>query len=113
MEHCHAHLLDQVRAALPPEKLLETLSQLYKNFGDLTRMKILFALFESELCVCALAELLNMEQSAISHQLHRLKTARLVCCRRDGKTVYYRLADEHIKTMISMGFDHITEEAQI
>ena len=113
MEHCHAHLLAQVRTALPPENLLESLSQLYKNFGDLTRMKILFSLFESELCVCALAELLNMEQSAISHQLHKLKSARLVCCRRDGKTVYYRLADEHIKTMISMGFDHITEEAHV
>ena len=112
MEHCHIELLQQVRSALPPESLLEKLAQFYKNFGDLTRLKILFALFESELCVCALAELLGMEQSAISHQLHKLKTARLVCCRRDGKTIYYHLSDEHIKTLISMGFAHLTEEAE-
>ncbi len=112
MEHCHTDLLHQVRSALPSEGLLERLAQFYKNFGDLTRMKILFALFESELCVCALAELLGMEQSAISHQLHKLKTARLVCCRREGKTIYYRLSDEHIKTLISMGFAHLTEEAE-
>ena len=110
MEHCHNDLLEHVRKTLPSEGLLEKLAQFYKNFGDLTRIKILFSLFEGELCVCALAELLNMEQSAISHQLHKLKDARLVCCRRDGKTIYYRLADEHIKTLISMGFDHLTEE---
>ena len=112
MEHCHTDLLDRVRSTLPAEGLLEDLAQFYKNFGDATRMKILFSLFESELCVCALAELLGMEQSAISHQLQKLKTARLVCCRRDGKTIYYRLADEHIKTLISMGFDHLTEEEE-
>ena len=112
MEHCHTDLLTQVHSTLPAERLLDDLAQFYKNFGDLTRMKILFALFESELCVCALAELLGMEQSAISHQLQKLKAARLVCCRREGKTIYYRLADEHIKTLISMGFAHLTEEAE-
>lgn len=113
MEHCHTDLLHRVQGAMPTETLLEKLAQFYKNFGDLTRLKILFALFESELCVCALAELLEMEQSAISHQLHKLKMARLVCCRREGKTIYYRLSDEHIKTLISMGFAHLTEEVEV
>ena len=109
MKHHHEQLVEKVRAQLPGDALIADLADLFKLFGDTTRMKILYALFESELCVCAIAELLGMEQSAISHQLKKLKAANLVGSRRAGKTVYYFLADEHVENLVSVGFEHLTE----
>ena len=85
------------------------MADLFKIFGDYTRIRILFVLFESEVCVCDLAQALDMTQSAISHQLKALKNARLVKSRRDGKTVFYSLADDHVKTIIDQGLEHILE----
>ena len=94
---------------MPKDNLLNELADFYKVFGDATRVKILCALLASEMCVCDLAELLGMTQSAISHQLRVLKQAKLVKNRRDGKTVYYSLADGHIQNIISQGMEHIQE----
>ena len=95
---------------MPSDELLCDLSDLFKVFGDTTRIKILYALFESELCVCAIADLLKMEQSAISHQLKVLKNNKLVGSRREGKTVYYYLLDEHVRSIIGQGYEHLTED---
>ena len=94
---------------MPDDGLLSDLADFYKVFGDATRVKILCVLLESEMCVCDLAELLGMTQSAISHQLRILKQMKLVKNRREGKTVYYSLADGHIQTIISQGMEHIQE----
>ncbi len=91
------------------ETELYDLAELFKVFGDTTRIKILFVLFERELCVCDLAQELNMTQSAISHQLKILKQSRLVKSRREGKSIFYSLADEHVKTIIAQGFEHVEE----
>ena len=114
MPHCefmHAHddVVNRVMHDMPAEETLYDLAELYKVFGDTTRIKILYALFEAELCVCDIAQLLNMSQSAISHQLRVLKQSRLVKFRREGKTVFYSLADDHVKTIIGNGMDHICE----
>mgnify|MGYP005894058405 FL=1 len=110
MEHNHEKMLDMVRHELPTDELLCDLSDLFRLFGDTTRVKILFSLFESEMCVCAIAELLGMTQSAISHQLKILKDANLVANRRKGKTIYYFLSDDHVRTIIAKGFEHLIEE---
>ena len=102
-------LLERVVTDMPNEESLYDLAELFKVFGDTTRIRMLYVLFESELCVCDIAELLNMSQSAISHQLRVLKQARLVRSRREGKTVFYFLADEHVRTIIGQGMDHIEE----
>ena len=94
---------------LPDDEILYDLAELFKVFGDTTRIRILYVLFESEMCVCDIAELLNMSQSAISHQLRVLKQARLVRNRREGKQIYYSLADDHVRTIIGQGMDHIEE----
>lgn len=94
---------------MPDEDQLYDLAEVFKVFGDSTRIKILYVLFEAELCVCDIAQLLNMTQSAISHQLRILKQNRLVKNRRDGKSVFYSLADGHVKTIISQGMEHIQE----
>ena len=107
--HIHAELLSHVKLDLPDEECLYDLAELFKVFGDSTRIRILVALFESEMCVCDIAELLNMTQSAISHQLRVLKQARLVRARREGKTVFYFLADNHVRAIIGQGMEHITE----
>ena len=109
MKHNHEAILGKVRHELPTDELLFDLSDLFKIFGDTTRIKILFSLFESEMCVCAIAELLGMTQSAISHQLRALKNARLAKSRREGKTVFYSLAADHVKTIIGMAKEHIEE----
>lgn len=109
MIHNHEATVAAVRADLPQDELLCDLGDLFKIFGDTTRIKILYSLFESELCVCAIAELLGMGQSAISHQLKVLKNAKLVCSRREGKTVFYSLADDHVRLIIGQGYDHLTE----
>lgn len=98
--------LDEI---MPNEELLYDLADLFKIFGDTTRIKILYALRESEMCVSAIAELLNMNQSAVSHQLKILKQSKLVKFRRDGKTVFYSLSDAHVLTIIDQGMDHILE----
>lgn len=110
MKHNHDAILEKVRNELPTDELICDLADLFKLFGDTTRAKILFTLSESEMCVCAIAELLGMTQPAISHQLRILKDANLVGNRREGKTIFYFLADEHVKTIIGQGFDHLIEE---
>ena len=105
----HGDILSRVRAEMPADELLYDLSELFKIFGDSTRIRILYALFEAEMCVCDIAQLLNMTQSAISHQLRILKQSKLVKNRRDGKTVYYSLADDHVRMVINQGMDHILE----
>ena len=107
--HAHEDIVTAVREQMPKEELLYDLAELYKVFGDTTRIKILYVLFEAEMCVCDIAMLLGMSQSAISHQLRVLKQARLIKNRREGKTVFYSLADEHVRSIINQGFDHIQE----
>ena len=109
VEQTHADVIERVRAELPAEETLYDLAELFKIFGDSTRIKILYALFESELCVCDIAELLGLTQSAISHQLRLLKQSKLVKYRREGKTVYYSLADGHVYTIIGQGMEHVAE----
>ena len=94
---------------MPKEEHLYDLAELFKIFGDSTRIRILYVLFEAEVCVCDIAEVLQMTQSAISHQLRLLKQAKLVKSRREGKTVYYSLADDHVRTIIGQGMEHIEE----
>ena len=107
--HSHNALVSQIRKKLPDDEKLFSLADLFKIFGDTTRVRILYALFESELCVCAISELLSMTQSATSHQLKVLKDSKLVGSRREGKTIYYFLADNHVSSIIDQGFEHITE----
>ena len=93
------------------ETELYDLAELFKVFGDSTRIRILFVLFEAEVCVCDLAAALSMTQSAISHQLRILKQNKLVKCRREGKSVFYSLADDHVRSIIAQGREHIEEDA--
>ena len=102
-------LLKLVNQQMPDEDELYDLAELFKVFGDSTRIRILYVLFEAEVCVCDLAETLNMTQSAISHQLKILKQSRLVKGRREGKSVFYSLADSHVRTIIAQGREHIVE----
>ena len=106
---CTHEPIEKISEKMPSEELLYDMADLFKIFGDCTRIKIICALFESELCVNHIAELLSMTQSAISHQLRVLKAARLVKIRREGKTVYYSLADDHIKTIFDQGLEHVCE----
>ncbi len=105
----HEELLQIVNEKMPTDEKLFDLSELFKVFGDSTRMKILFVLFEAEVCTCDLAMVLKMTSSAISHQLNALKRAKLVKSRREGKTVFYSLSDDHVRTIIRQGMDHIEE----
>lgn len=105
----HDDACGMICGVMPPTEKLDALADLFRVFGDGTRVRILCALFERELCVCHLAEYLGMTQSAVSHQLRILKQARLVRNRRDGKTVYYTLADDHIETIFNQGLTHISE----
>ena len=107
--HLHEKVIEQVQEEMPEEEILYDLAELFKVFGDSTRIKILYVLFQSEMCVCDIAELLNMSQSAISHQLRVLKQAQLVKYRREGKTVFYSLADAHVNTILNQGLEHIEE----
>ena len=106
----HNDLVKLVREKLPAENDMQDLAELFKIFGDTTRIRILFVLFEAEVCVCDLAETLGMTQSAISHQLKMLKSSGLVRARRRGKSVFYSLADEHVLTIISQGLEHVEED---
>lgn len=105
----HEELLRIVNETLPEETELYDLAELFKVFGDSTRIRILFVLFEAEVCVCDLAAALHMTQSAISHQLKILKQNRLVKSRREGKSVFYSLADGHVRSIIAQGREHIEE----
>ncbi len=105
----HQELLQKVTTQMPKEEELYDLAELFKVFGDSTRIRILFVLFEAEVCVCDLAEALQMTQSAVSHQLKILKQAKLVKNRREGKSIFYSLADDHVRTMIGQGLEHIEE----
>lgn len=114
VEHCedfcvHEDRIQRANEKMPDEDELYDIAELFKVFGDSTRIRILYVLFESELCVCDLAQTLNMNQSAISHQLKILKQAKLVTGRREGKSVFYSLADEHVRTIIDQGREHIEE----
>lgn len=111
-EGCEVHedLLKIVNETLPEETELYDLAELFKVFGDSTRIRILFVLFEAEVCVCDLAKVLNMTQSAISHQPRILKQNKLVKNRREGKSIFYSLADDHVRTIINQGRDHIEED---
>ncbi len=114
VEHCemtciHCDTVKAVQEHMPEAEELKELADFFKVFGDSTRIKILYVLFQSEMCVCDLAQTLDMTQSAISHQLRILKQMKLVANRREGKTVFYSLADGHIKTIMNQGMEHIRE----
>ncbi len=108
-EHIHADHCNTSADHIPCDEMLYDLAELYKVFGDSTRVKILCILFEGEMCVQHISEMLSVSQSAVSHQLRILKGARLVKYRRDGKTVYYSLADDHVREIIGCGIEHISE----
>jgi len=105
----HTSAVERVRASLPPDEQLYDLAELFKIFGDSTRVKILYAMLESELCVCDIAKLMEITQSAVSHQLRVLKNSKLVKFRREGKTVYYSLADSHVIQILDQGMEHVLE----
>lgn len=105
----HDDVVKKVMAEMPEESVLYDLAELFKIFGDTTRIRILYALFEAELCVCDIAQLLSLSQTAVSHQLRLLKGSKLVKSRRDGKTVFYSLADDHVRSIIGQGMEHVEE----
>ena len=107
--HTHSDIIEKVTNNMPSTDDLYDLAELFKIFGDSTRIRILYVLFESEMCVCDLAQALNMTVSAISHQLRVLRSADLVRFRRDGKTVFYFLADDHVRKILGQGMEHIKE----
>lgn len=112
--HCdetciHEDIVSKVTGNIPEDEKLYDLADFFKVFGDSTRIKILYVLMCSEMCVCDIAQLLNMTQSAISHQLRVLRQMNLVRTRREGKTVYYSLADGHIEAILHQGYEHIDE----
>lgn len=107
--HVHEEIVKKVQEEMPEEDVLFDLSELFKTFGDSTRIRILYCLFASEMCVCDIATLLNMTQSAISHQLSVLKKSKLIKSRRDGKVIFYSLADGHVRTILNQGIDHVSE----
>ncbi|MDE7231304.1 MAG: metalloregulator ArsR/SmtB family transcription factor [Oscillospiraceae bacterium] len=107
--HAHPDTIEKIKAAMPDEDTLIDLAELFKVFGDSTRIKILSALSSGELCVCDISTAVGMTSSAVSHQLKILKNAGLVSFRREGKTVFYALADDHVMTILSQGLEHINE----
>ena len=110
MSHEHNHNHEEVvLTAVPTEEELYDLAELFKVFGDSTRIRILFQLFDKEVSVGDLVDALSMNQSAVSHQLKVLKQAKLIKNRREGKSIIYSLADDHVRTIIAMGIDHIEE----
>ena len=107
--HAHSDLIERVNENMPDEEILYEIAELYKIFADSTRIKILYVLFEAEMCVNDIAQLLNISTSAISHQLRILKQAQLVKFRREGKTIFYSLSDDHVRTILNQGMEHICE----
>ena len=108
-EHRRPEHIEAVRRLMPDDDSLYDLSEVFRVFGDSTRIRILYALFESELCVCDLATLLGLTQSAVSHQLRILKDAKLVKFRREGKSIFYTLDDDHVRAILSLGMEHLSE----
>lgn len=108
----HEDVVQRVRTQMPDEMPIYEVSELFKVFGDSTRSRIICALSVEEMCVCDLAALLSMTQSAISHQLRILRSSRLVKSRKQGRVVYYSLDDAHIKNIFSMAFEHVMEESE-
>ncbi len=108
--HVHEDTITKVREEMPKEEVLYNLADFFKVFGDSTRIKILYVLLQSEMCVCDIGQLLNVSQSAVSHQLRLLKQMKLVKFRREGKIIFYSLSDSHIKTILSQGLEHISEQ---
>ena len=106
----HVEVVEDVRKRVPDSDRLNELAYLFKLFGDGTRIGILWALSESEMCVCDLCALLNMKQSAVSHQLKNLKQSRAVKARREGKVVFYALDDDHIRQLLDLGMEHVNEQ---
>lgn len=106
----HEEIVEDTRSRMQAEEEYGKLASLFKMFGDGTRVKILHALEQNEMCVCDLAALLGMTKSAISHQLKALRLSNLVKSRRDGQVIYYSLADDHVKYILDIGFDHIHHE---
>ena len=102
-------IVEKVLEQQPDDEILYDLAELFNVFGDSTRIKILYSMFENELCVNDIARLLNLSQSSVSHQLRILKTSKLVKFRREGKSIYYSLDDEHVRSIISMGMEHVEE----
>ena len=109
-EHEHPETVREVRAAMPDENVTADLSDFFKVFGDSSRMRILFALDRRELCVCDLSAVLGMTKSAVSHQLRFLRANHLVASRRSGKNIFYSLADEHVRDIIEIAVEHLSEE---
>ncbi|MFA5341157.1 MAG: metalloregulator ArsR/SmtB family transcription factor [Clostridia bacterium] len=107
--HIHEETVNTVKKSIPSENKLYDLSDLFKIFGDKTRIKILYALSYAEMCVCDIARLTEMTQSAISHQLKILKSSKLVKYRKEGKSIFYSLADGHVETILKQGREHIEE----
>lgn len=105
----HDDIVNKVKPEIPKDEILYDLAELFKVFGDSTRIKILYILFESELCVGDIAQLLGVTQTAVSHQLKILKVNKLVKFRKEGKVVYYSLADDHVYKIINQGMEHILE----
>lgn len=105
----HQEAVKKLEEELPPEELLYDLAELFKVFGDSTRIKILYALFEAELCVCDIAQALGMTQTTVSHQLRVLKANKLVKFRKEGKNVFYSLDDDHVRRIIDQGMEHLGE----
>ena len=109
IEAIHKDIVIKLSQDMPETNNLQSLASLFKMFGDGTRLSILWALSRSELCVCDICALLKLKQSAVSHQLNRLKTSKIVKNRREGKVVFYSLADDHVREMLEMGMEHVTE----
>ena len=105
----HEDVVEKVKSELPPDEILYDLAELFKVFGDTTRIRILYALFESELCVNDMAQLLGLSQTAVSHQLRVLKNNKLLRFRKEGKIVFYSLDDDHVRSIIEMGMEHVEE----
>ena len=108
--HHHTRMVEQVKSLMPDDERLFDLAEFFKMFADSTRIRILAALMGGEICVCDISEALGMNQSAVSHQLRLLRAHRLVKTRRDGKSVFYSLDDEHVATMLSQGIEHLCED---
>lgn len=109
----HRDLVDKVQSQMPDEETFSRLSDFYKIMGDPTRCKLIFALLQNEMCVCDLANVLSMTKSSVSHQLGKMRSSGVVKCRREGKTVYYSLDDEHIAEIISTTMTHINHKENI
>ncbi len=107
--YVHQETVEKVQNSMPAEEDLYDLAELFKVFGDSTRIKILYALLEAELCVCDISQLLGVSQTAVSHQLRVLKNSSLVKYRREGKNIFYSLADDHVRSVLGQGMDHIKE----